>query len=101
MLSTQPDATKPTIEEQPQSEQHTEQQTQADGQQQESTQQPRPLPGKGPLGRFQTGSFKSPTDNLMSPATQKVEAKRKQHLANIKPKSLADRFAATQKPSDN
>ncbi|KAI8920625.1 hypothetical protein BC831DRAFT_478240 [Entophlyctis helioformis] len=51
------------------------------------------------LGRFQKsaagggGAFKSPTDNLMSPATQKVEAKRKHHLASIKPTSLQGRFA--------
>ncbi|RKO89056.1 hypothetical protein BDK51DRAFT_16144, partial [Blyttiomyces helicus] len=38
-------------------------------------------------------ALRSPTDNLMSPATQKVEAKRNHLLKNIKPQSLSSRFS--------
>ncbi|KAJ3287839.1 hypothetical protein HK104_008431 [Borealophlyctis nickersoniae] len=106
----------------PVSDQQQQQQQQSDQQQQQQQQlqqqpaeqeqgQPQPqaraVPAfmqgrKGPLGKFQApgGGFKSPTDNLMSPATQKVEAKRKQHLSNIKPQFLASRFAQSQPPDD-
>ncbi|KAH6572961.1 hypothetical protein BASA50_009116 [Batrachochytrium salamandrivorans] len=41
----------------------------------------------------------SPTDNIMSPATKKVEAKRGRLLNTIKPKSLNSRFAEAAEPS--
>ncbi|KAJ3164789.1 hypothetical protein HDU88_005001 [Geranomyces variabilis] len=58
---------------------------------------PKPVfPSKHPLGKFQKtgGHFRSPTDNLMSPATKKVEAKRNHLLSKIKPKSLASDLSA-------
>ncbi|KAI8821501.1 uncharacterized protein EV422DRAFT_528335 [Fimicolochytrium jonesii] len=57
---------------------------------------------KHPLGKFQkSGSqFRSPTDNLMSPATKKVEAKRNHLLTKIKPKSLASQFSQAAKDED-
>ncbi|KAJ3179135.1 hypothetical protein HDU87_003092 [Geranomyces variabilis] len=58
---------------------------------------PKPVfPSKHPLGKFQKtgGQFRSPTDNLMSPATKKVEAKRNHLLSKIKPKSLASDLSA-------
>ncbi|KAJ8325172.1 hypothetical protein BDV3_007264 [Batrachochytrium dendrobatidis] len=64
-----------------------------------------PLPKKSInplLGKFQkpngSNTFKSPTDNIMSPATQKVEAKRHRLLSSIKPKSLSGRFAEAAEP---
>ncbi|KAJ3085163.1 hypothetical protein HK102_000254 [Quaeritorhiza haematococci] len=36
----------------------------------------------------------SPTDNMMSPCSQKIEQKRKHLLQTIKPKSLTDKFSA-------
>ncbi|ORX98926.1 hypothetical protein K493DRAFT_313456 [Basidiobolus meristosporus CBS 931.73] len=36
----------------------------------------------------------SPTDNLMSPCTQKLIAKRNSHVQSLKPRSLSQTFAA-------
>ncbi|KAJ3163043.1 hypothetical protein HDU86_002212 [Geranomyces michiganensis] len=79
------------------SEQHNQQQQQQQEQQQSQDAAPAapaaparagpPKPmfsSKHPLGKFQKtgGQFRSPTDNLMSPATKKVEAKRNHLLSN-------------------
>ncbi|KAL2913909.1 hypothetical protein HK105_206643 [Polyrhizophydium stewartii] len=78
---------------------------QAQQQQEQEQEQPArmPLPKKSGnplLGRFNKASagVTSPTDNMMSPATQKVEAKRGRLLNNIKPTSLASRFAKAAEP---
>ncbi|KAJ3298753.1 hypothetical protein HK104_010318 [Borealophlyctis nickersoniae] len=114
MLSA-PDASTPAPDQQQQQQQLEDQQQEQQQQQQQQPAQhqqgqeqaqrpaiPNYMGGKGPLGKFQQagGGFKSPTDNIMSPATQKVEAKRKQHLSNVKPQLLADRFAQSQPPND-
>ncbi|KAJ3332246.1 hypothetical protein HDU76_000837 [Blyttiomyces sp. JEL0837] len=51
-----------------------------------------PFAMKNPLLRkaFSNASTTSPTDQVMSPATQKIEAKRKHLLMNIKPKFLGE-----------
>ncbi|TPX68727.1 hypothetical protein SpCBS45565_g02886 [Spizellomyces sp. 'palustris'] len=90
MLSVQPDAGSKAQQQEAQPDQ---------SQQKDATEptssQPKPMfPSKHPLGKFQkAGQFRSPTDNLMSPATQKVEAKRNHLLNKIKPKSLAGRLS--------
>ncbi|ORY53113.1 hypothetical protein BCR33DRAFT_711471 [Rhizoclosmatium globosum] len=74
-------------------------------QQQQQQQQPQPvldqmptrsLPAKHPFfkqaGVGAKGSISSPTDQLMSPATQKIEAKRKHLMMNIKPKFLSEKL---------
>ncbi|TPX60905.1 hypothetical protein PhCBS80983_g01421 [Powellomyces hirtus] len=86
MLSDQPDQ---IVEDQ-------QQQQQQQGPQ-ESKGIPKPqFSSKHPLGKFQKsgGQFRSPTDNLMSPATKKVEAKRNHLLSKIKPRSLAGDLSA-------
>ncbi|KAI8828608.1 hypothetical protein HDU78_004065 [Chytriomyces hyalinus] len=53
------------------------------------------LPAKHPFfkqGHVSMGPISSPTDQLMSPATQKIEAKRKHLLMNIKPKFFGDKL---------
>ncbi|KAI8608218.1 hypothetical protein BC830DRAFT_1156126 [Chytriomyces sp. MP71] len=54
------------------------------------------LPAKHPffkqVGLSAKGTISSPTDQLMSPATQKIEAKRKHLMMNIKPKFLGDKL---------
>ncbi|TPX48055.1 hypothetical protein SeMB42_g02514 [Synchytrium endobioticum] len=59
---------------------------------------PGTVPKKGPLARFQQGKGKirSPSDDLMSPATKKVEEKRNKYLlSKIQPKSLFPTADAT------
>ncbi|KAI8812584.1 hypothetical protein BJ742DRAFT_768191 [Cladochytrium replicatum] len=49
---------------------------------------------KGPLGKLQQKKgTTSPTDNMLSPATRKIEEKRKLHLNTMKPKILLEAFS--------
>ncbi|KAJ3186288.1 hypothetical protein HDU85_007728 [Gaertneriomyces sp. JEL0708] len=72
-----------------------EQSHQKQGASQPSEKLPPQFSSKHPLGKFHSmgGQFRSPTDNMMSPATKKVEAKRSHLLNKIKPKSLADKLS--------
>ncbi|KAJ3104212.1 hypothetical protein HDU97_009467 [Phlyctochytrium planicorne] len=56
----------------------------------------KPLPKHNLLKKNMSG-FHSPTDQFMSPATQKVEAKRKHLLNTIQPKFLTDELLRQQK----
>ncbi|KAI8809251.1 hypothetical protein BJ742DRAFT_852930 [Cladochytrium replicatum] len=52
---------------------------------------------KGPLGKLQQKKgTTSPTDNMLSPATRKIEEKRKLHLSTMKPKILLEAFSKEQ-----
>ncbi|KAI9101972.1 hypothetical protein DFS34DRAFT_684053 [Phlyctochytrium arcticum] len=61
----------------------------------------RKFPLGHPLGKFQQqpSHLKSPTDNIQSPASQKIEAKRGHLLSRIKPKSLTSQLAEVQNAS--
>ncbi|KAI9026282.1 hypothetical protein DFJ74DRAFT_663776 [Hyaloraphidium curvatum] len=59
-----------------------------------------PLHHKHPLAKVQQkkgdGTFMSPTDNMMSPTTQKLMTKKKNFLQNVKPKSLSSSFTGSE-----
>ncbi|KAI8842582.1 hypothetical protein BC829DRAFT_401584 [Chytridium lagenaria] len=59
------------------------------------------FPPKHHLLKKTMGGIQSPTDQVMSPATQKVEAKRKHLLHQIKPKFLGDQFATANDKTDS
>ncbi|KAJ3324254.1 hypothetical protein HDV06_000293 [Boothiomyces sp. JEL0866] len=44
--------------------------------------------------------FKSPTDNMFSPMTQKIEAKRNHLMKSVKPTSLNSRFMEAQREAE-
>ncbi|KAI9354545.1 hypothetical protein DFJ73DRAFT_826860 [Zopfochytrium polystomum] len=59
----------------------------------------RGLPAKHPFFRnARSSAIKSPTDQVMSPATQKIEAKRKHLMGGIKPKFLGNSLRESMTP---
>ncbi|KAI9190772.1 uncharacterized protein BJ171DRAFT_606377 [Polychytrium aggregatum] len=62
---------------------------------------PKPIK-KGPFAKFNSKSqgFSSPTDKLMSPATQKIEAQRHRLAQTIKPRNLGNELALAQAGGD-